>query len=111
VRDEPYIHFDRDRSGRIARVLQRREGDTMPARGESDMGLFALSRRAFVDLLPEYARAASPGAGTHERNFLPFIPWAAARAGVSTFPCENPMEAIGINTPEELAAVEAYLTG
>jgi GTP:adenosylcobinamide-phosphate guanylyltransferase len=28
---------------------------------------------------------------------------------VTTFPCEHPMEAVGINTPEELAAVEEYL--
>jgi hypothetical protein len=27
---------------------------------------------------------------------------------VTSFPCEDPMEAIGINTPEELALVEEY---
>jgi CTP:molybdopterin cytidylyltransferase MocA len=41
-RPTPYIHFDRDGSGRIARLLQRREGDAMPAEGESDIGIFAL---------------------------------------------------------------------
>ncbi len=31
-RVSPYIHLQRDASGRITRVLHRREGDTMPER-------------------------------------------------------------------------------
>ena len=54
---------------------------------------------------PQTAAAA----GTGERNFLPFIPWIAARAPVVTFPCTDEREAIGVNTPEELALVEEYL--
>jgi CTP:molybdopterin cytidylyltransferase MocA len=106
---DPYIHLDRDRDGRICRVLHRREGDDMPARGESDMGLFALSAEACFGMLPRYARDVVAGAGTGERNFLPFIPWVARRGEVITFPSEDPEEAIGVNTPEELQAVEAYL--
>jgi hypothetical protein len=49
------------------------------------------------------------GSATGERNFLPFVAWAAARADVTTFPCVGPEEAIGINTPQELALVETYL--
>jgi bifunctional N-acetylglucosamine-1-phosphate-uridyltransferase/glucosamine-1-phosphate-acetyltransferase GlmU-like protein len=108
-RDEPYIHFERDASGRIVRVLQRREGDAMPARGENDLGLFSLSHRAAVDWLPEYARDARPGAATAERNFLPFVAWAAARGEVATCACTDPIEAVGINTPAELEAVERAL--
>jgi bifunctional UDP-N-acetylglucosamine pyrophosphorylase / glucosamine-1-phosphate N-acetyltransferase len=63
TRNDPYIHLERDPAGRIVRVLHRREGDPMPDAGESDMGLFAMSARAYV----------------------------------------------GINTPEDLAAVERYL--
>ena len=105
----PYIHLDRDREGRISRVLHRREGDAMPDAGESDMGVFALSADAAFDLLPRYAGEVVMGAGTGERNFLPFIPWVAQRAEVITFPSEEPEEAIGVNTPEELQTVEAYL--
>jgi len=90
-------------------VLHRREGDDMPARGESDMGLFALSADACFGMLPRYAKEVVAGAGTGERNFLPFIPWVARRGEVITFPSEDPEEAIGVNTPEELSAVEAYL--
>ena len=82
VRDHPYIHFERDAAGCITRVRHRREGDEMPARGESDMGLFALSARAFHELLPQYAREVEAGGLTGERNLLPFIPWAARRHDV-----------------------------
>jgi bifunctional UDP-N-acetylglucosamine pyrophosphorylase/glucosamine-1-phosphate N-acetyltransferase len=106
---DPYIHFER-KDGRITRVLHRREGDPMPAVGESDMGLFALSLRAYRDLLPMYAADVTIGGGTGERNFLPFIPWADAHGeAVVTFPSTDPREAIGVNTPGDLARVEAYL--
>jgi bifunctional UDP-N-acetylglucosamine pyrophosphorylase / glucosamine-1-phosphate N-acetyltransferase len=110
TRPDPYIHFARDAAGRITRVLHRREGDTMPSTGESDMGLFAMSAAAYGERLPAYARDAAIGSTTGERNFLPFIPWLARTDRVTTFPCEDPMEAVGINTPEELALVEKYLS-
>jgi bifunctional UDP-N-acetylglucosamine pyrophosphorylase/glucosamine-1-phosphate N-acetyltransferase len=105
----PYIHLERDLTGRIVRVLHRREGDAMPAVGESDMGLFAMSARAYRDWLPQYARDVEIGHTTGERNFLPFIPWVNARAAVDTFPSHDPIEAVGINTPEELRRIEQYL--
>jgi bifunctional N-acetylglucosamine-1-phosphate-uridyltransferase/glucosamine-1-phosphate-acetyltransferase GlmU-like protein len=108
-RADPYIHFERGTDGRVSALLQRREGDTMPATGESDMGLFALSRQAFERDLPEYARGARPGTRTGERNFVPFVPWLAQRARVVTIPCTDDREAIGINTPEELRVMEQWL--
>ena len=108
-KEDPYIHLERDMAGRISRVLHRREGDDMPRIGESDMGLFALSAEACFQLLPQFASEVATGAGTGERNFLPFIPWIAQRQPVITFPSEDPEEAIGVNTPEELRVVEAYL--
>ena len=109
TKPNPYIHLERDSSGRIARVLHRREGDVMPEIGESDMGLFALSAEACFHLLPQFADEVVTGAGTGERNFLPFIPWVAQTRQVVTFPSEHPEEAIGVNTLEDLRAVEAYL--
>jgi hypothetical protein len=105
----PYIHFQRDHKGRIVRVLQRREHDAMPDVGESDMGLFSLSREAYSTALAEFARETVPGRGTTERNFLPFIPWLAARDTVMTIPCTDAREAIGINTADDLRAVETWL--
>ena len=108
-RRDPYIHFERDEQWRLSRLLPRREGDAMPAEGESDMGLFALARETFESDLREYADAVPPGAGTGERNFVPFVPWLAQRKRVVTVPCTDPMEAVGINTPDELREVAEWL--
>lgn len=108
-RRDPYIHFHRAADGRIEGVLQRREGDALPELGESDAGLFSLSRAAYLDDLPAFASNAGADGATGERNFLPFIPWLAARRHVVTFPCVEECEAIGINTPEELCAVQNHL--
>jgi len=107
--ETPYIHFARDPAGRIIDVRHRREGDAMPAAGESDMGLFALTRGAYLDDLPGYAQRPAIGRVTGERNFLPFIPWLAARRHVLTFPAVDEMEAVGVNTPDDLARIERYL--
>jgi len=109
TRDSPYIHFDRAADGRIVAVRQRREGHLMPARGDSDMGLFSLSAHAAMADLPAFATNATPDAGTGERNFLPFVPLAAAHGAVVTIPATEDIEAVGVNTPEELARVEAHL--
>jgi bifunctional UDP-N-acetylglucosamine pyrophosphorylase/glucosamine-1-phosphate N-acetyltransferase len=109
VQSPPYIHFDRDAEQRIVGVLQRRDGDPMPATGESDMGLFSLSAEAARDRLPAFGAGAAASTSTGERNFLPFIPWLAATDVVRTFPASHPIEAIGINTPEDRARVEAFL--
>jgi bifunctional N-acetylglucosamine-1-phosphate-uridyltransferase/glucosamine-1-phosphate-acetyltransferase GlmU-like protein len=109
ARDTPYIHFDRDAQHRIVAVRQRREGDSMPEHGESDMGLFSLSVSAAFEEMVRFAAAAPPSGATGERNFLPFIPWMAERGTVRTFPAAHAMEAVGINTREELDAVSAWL--
>ena len=106
---DPYIHMERDATGRITRVLHRREGDALPDEGESDMGLFALTGAAFENELPQYAREPHVGGRTGERNFLPFIPWLSMRAEVATFPSTHPMESLGVNTPEDLKTMEAWL--
>jgi CTP:molybdopterin cytidylyltransferase MocA len=108
-RVDPYVHLERDPTGRIVRVRHRREGDRLPPLGESDMGLFSLSRDAYLESLPEFARAVDAGGATGERNFLPFIPWIAARGDVLTFSAVDEEEAVGINTPEDLRHVERYL--
>jgi bifunctional UDP-N-acetylglucosamine pyrophosphorylase/glucosamine-1-phosphate N-acetyltransferase len=110
MRREPYIHLARDTAGRITQVLHRREGDAMPDEGETDAGLFSMSREAYFDLLPQYAATLThEGAATRERNFLPFIPWLHARAEVHTFPCVSWIESVGVNTPEDAALVAPNL--
>ena len=105
----PYTLLERDATGGLVHIRHRREGDAMPEWGESDMGLFSLSSRAYLALLPEFARGNEPGTATRERNFLPFLPWAARRARLKTFRCLDPRDAVGVNTPEDRALVEAFL--
>ena len=83
--------------------------ETPAKAGESDAGVFDLSLDAYLDQLLEYERNVERGSATGERNFLPFVPWLAARADVRTVHCTDAAETIGVNTPGELQAVEAYL--
>lgn len=105
----PYIHWVRDAAGGVVDVRQRREGDSMPEVGESDVGLFALSAETYLQELSAYRDVARAGRQTGERNFLPFVPWIASRATVETFAARDPIEAIGINTPADLVTVERFL--
>jgi bifunctional UDP-N-acetylglucosamine pyrophosphorylase/glucosamine-1-phosphate N-acetyltransferase len=106
----PYIHLERDTSGRITAIRQRREGDDMPEVGESDMGLFSLSPDAYFNLLPQFSTEATQAAATRERNFLPFLPWLVQQGhSVVTFPATHELEAVGINTPDDRRRLEAYL--
>jgi bifunctional N-acetylglucosamine-1-phosphate-uridyltransferase/glucosamine-1-phosphate-acetyltransferase GlmU-like protein len=111
TRRDPYIHLARDADGRIVRVLHRREGDAMPDEGETDAGLFSLSRRAYFDRLPRFAAGvrAPDGAATRERNFLPFIPWLQNQGDVHTFACASWIESVGVNAPEDVALVAPHL--
>ena len=89
---DPYVHLARDPSGRIVRVLHRREGDVMPAVGESDAGLFSLVTRG----VPGFAGciccgadapAPRPASGTS----FPSSRGRASAARVVTFPCTEPI--------------------
>jgi bifunctional N-acetylglucosamine-1-phosphate-uridyltransferase/glucosamine-1-phosphate-acetyltransferase GlmU-like protein len=111
VRKAPYIHLERDGGGRIQGIRHEREGDRMPAVGESDMGLFSLSGDAYVDRLVEFAGRVEPATKTRERNFLPFITWLSQQgADIRTFAGRDEEEAIGINTPDDLRLIERYLS-
>jgi bifunctional N-acetylglucosamine-1-phosphate-uridyltransferase/glucosamine-1-phosphate-acetyltransferase GlmU-like protein len=108
-RRDPYIHLVRNDKHQIVDILHRREGDDLPEVGESDMGLFYLSPKAYVELLAEFSCAVDTGVITQERNFLPFIPWLHRRAEVRTFPGLAEIESIGINSRTDLNIVENYL--
>lgn len=107
--NKPYIHLDRNSRGEIMNILHERECDIMPDRGESDMGLFSLSSHAYHNLLESFSKQVMQGATTKERNFLPFIPWVQTHGTMKSFSACHPMEALGVNTPEDLKKMEHYL--
>ncbi len=114
IRANPYIHFERDAAGRICGLRQKREGDQMPAEGESDTGFFCCRTQQIRALLAELRALIGTGAGprgtaTGEFNFLPVIPLAAQRGGVETPHVMTLEETVGINSADDVATVEAFL--
>jgi len=106
-RDHPYIHFEREESGRVSRVLQGREGDSMPERGESDSGVFLFRTEALRQYLPWLL--ASPeciGRKTGELNFLPIFPMLDK---LITAPIMTEAESVGVNSPADAAYLERQL--
>jgi bifunctional UDP-N-acetylglucosamine pyrophosphorylase/glucosamine-1-phosphate N-acetyltransferase len=111
LRHSPYIHFERDAAGRIARLLQAREGDAMPEYGESDTGMFCFRTEVLRRLLVELrATGAATGAGTAEFNLLPIIPFAAGNAHyVLAARLMDVEETVGVNSAADAGRVEAFL--
>ena len=107
-RTSPYVHLERDPDGRIQHILHAREGDDMPERGESDMGLFRLSAHAYRELLPEFSNHVVEATETGERNFLPFLAWLRGRAVTRSVAGHDDMEAQGVNTPEDRQRIEEH---
>jgi bifunctional UDP-N-acetylglucosamine pyrophosphorylase/glucosamine-1-phosphate N-acetyltransferase len=111
LRSEPYIHFERDETGRIARLLQAREGDPMPRHGESDAGFFCFQTEVLRSLLGQIRQHhAARGGRTGEFNLLPIIPFAAgASYRVLTPRLMTLEETVGINSVADASRVEPSL--
>ncbi len=110
-RDRPYIHFERRESGRLLRILQAREGDRMPDRGESDAGVFLFRTEALRQTLPRLlASSECIGRQTGEMNFLPIFPMLASVPGqLITAPIMTEEESVGVNSPADAAYLERQL--
>ncbi len=110
VREQPYIHFERDDAGRITALKQAREGDEMPATGNSDTGLFTFRTAVLKDL---FERADTipgvTGRATKESNFLPLIVEAAREHCVLTPALVTLEETVGVNSASDAAAIADFL--
>jgi bifunctional UDP-N-acetylglucosamine pyrophosphorylase/glucosamine-1-phosphate N-acetyltransferase len=109
---KPYVEYVFDAAQRLIEVRQSREGDACAANGFSDLGTFLLS--GGDALLAEWRRYRSAGTGgsrTGEINFLPFLVHLSTVAGwpVHRYEASDPAEAVGINTPEDLAFARQLL--
>ncbi|HYA18967.1 MAG TPA: NTP transferase domain-containing protein [Bryobacteraceae bacterium] len=109
MRSAPYIHVERDAEGRISGLLQKREGDRMPAEGESDTGFFCFRTARLKELLARLRATSGRGHATGEFNFLPIIPLAAREGVVVTPRIMTLEETIGINSKEDAALLEPLL--
>ena len=110
-RDQPYIHFERAESGQVVRILQAREGDSLPQRGESDSGVFLFRTDALRRYLPRLlASAESIGKHTRELNFLPIFPILDNQPGqLITVPIMTEAESVGVNSPADAEYLERRL--
>ena len=110
-RDRPYIHFERGESGRLLRILQAREGDRMPERGESDSGVFLFRTEALRQALPRLLESGECiGRQTGELNFLPIFPMFDSQPGqLITAPIMTEEESVGVNSAADAAYLERQL--
>ena len=108
LRERPYIHFERDESGKVARVLQAREGDPLPERGESDSGVFLFRTDALRRHLPRLLESPeSIGKRTRELNFLPIFPMLDS---LITVPIMTEAESVGVNSRADADYLERHLS-
>lgn len=107
----PYVQYDLE-DGILTRVRQSREGDTMDAVGYSDVGVFALSVADLLECWHMFVKESVVGAQTNELNFLPFLPFLSQRCSwnLRTVIVSDPVEALGINTPEDLQITRERFT-
>ena len=108
----PYVEYVFDAAGRLTRIRQSREGDACEPGGFSDLGVFLLSGGpALIGEWTRYREIGAKGSVTGEINFLPFLVHLSSVAGwpVNRDEARDPAEAIGINTPEELAFARELL--
>jgi len=101
----PYVEYIFDGDW-LTKVRQSREGDACTPNGFSDVGVFLLSGgEALRAEWQRYRATTAGGSVTGEVNFLPFLAHLSmvARWPVNRYETSDAAEAIGINTPEELA--------
>jgi bifunctional UDP-N-acetylglucosamine pyrophosphorylase/glucosamine-1-phosphate N-acetyltransferase len=103
ILDKPYVQYCFDEQDRLTAIRETREGAVCDPRGFSDVGTFLLDVGTLHDTWNVYRREQNAGAVTGEINFLPFLPYLAKHGWeVSRIAVEDPIEARGINSLEDL---------
>ncbi len=103
----PYISLNISPQGKIRGILQAREGSTMPDIGIGDCGMFSFQTNYLREFLKK--QRVTFGEKTGEWNFLPIIPVIDSHQDIDTFYVSNETEALGLNTFEDLIALEKFI--
>lgn len=110
LRNNPYIHIERDHKGNVIDVLRKHFEDIMPDYGENDSGVFVIKGTLLYKTLNSmkeaYLRKRDITLHKPEKHeefdFLDIIAEIAARGEkVITLPCITEEETIGYNTLDE----------
>jgi len=111
MKKNPYIHFHRDNTGKIIKVLQKRENEIKTEVGENDCGFFCFSTNSLFYLLKNSLSSRDAlGSQTKEINFLQLFPQFENIAGqVNTLRIAHEEETLGINTIQEALTAETIL--
>ena len=107
----PYVHYVQGVDDKLEAVLQKREGDSMPARGLADAGVFAFRTEKLKELFQVFPQHTTPkGRITSEWNFIPLLPWFDQASNSTLAYClPDIQEAQGINSREDAVAVEQWM--
>jgi bifunctional UDP-N-acetylglucosamine pyrophosphorylase/glucosamine-1-phosphate N-acetyltransferase len=101
--DTPYVQYCFDDRDRLTAIRETREGAVCDPRGFSDVGAFLLDVPGLHPAWDAYRQEQKSGAITGEINFLPFLPYLALHGwGVSRIAVDDPVEARGVNSLEDL---------
>jgi len=113
IKKDPYIHFQRDDSGRILKVMQKRENEISTEVGENDCGFFSFSTNLLFSVLKNGLKSpVSLGVQTKEVNLLQLFPQFEMRNyQVNTLRIAHEEETLGINTVEDAQMASSILMG
>jgi bifunctional N-acetylglucosamine-1-phosphate-uridyltransferase/glucosamine-1-phosphate-acetyltransferase GlmU-like protein len=95
--ERPYVWFEGNEDSLT--VKRQRDGDIAPQYGFNDVGCFGFQVETGMDAINALSRQDNQG---REVDFVYALPLMAAKSGWTQINVEDPIEAIGINTPEEL---------
>jgi len=100
----PYVHYEINQFNQLEKLLQSREGDSLPSVGFSDIGVFILKTNNIMTQWESYLKQTPHLSNTTgEINFLPFLLFLSKNGKRQDFPIiENAFEATGMNTRIEL---------
>ena len=101
--EDPYVEYI-FKGDKLVNIKQQREGDSTEKGGLSDIGVFALTTNGLEKCWSEFLKNCEKGTETGEINFLPFLIFLSQKCSwkVNKLVVNDPDEARGINTPEDL---------
>jgi len=109
--ENPYVEyvFNKDK---LKDVLQTREGDNTSPGGLSDIGVFLLPTKNLQNYWRSFVTAGEKGSETGELNFLPFFTYLnnECNTPIKKIIIDNPDEAKGLNTKEDLAYFQSKIS-